>query len=154
MNTMVPKTIGLNMNERLRILELLAEGKLTAVEAERLLDAVRREEVAPASPVESESAEPGVPGSKPRTLRVVVNKTDGEQVNIRVPLGLLRAGLKLKGLLPGKAKAQVDVAMQERGLNFNIDDLDAKSLEAIVAALSETRIEIDSDKEKVLVFCE
>lgn len=144
------------MNERLRILELLAEGKITAVEAERLLDAVRREEQAPADPLlmEAEAADGKTVSRKVSTLRVLVHKADGEQVNIRVPLGLLRAGLKLKGLLPGKARAQVDVAMQERGLNFNIDDLDAKSLEAIVAALSETRIEIDSDKERVQVFCE
>lgn len=145
------------MNERLRILELLADGKLTAVEAERLLDAVRREEQvpaqAPAMPDGEKADAAGLKG-KARTLRVLVNKADGEQVNIRVPLGLLRAGLKLKGLLPGSAKAQVDVALQERGLNFNIDDLDAKSLEIIVEALRETHIEVDSEKEKVRVFCE
>lgn len=144
------------MNERLRILELLAEGKITSSEAERLLDAVRREEQIPTPPVppDPDDAAGRRAGGKPRTLRVLVNKADGEQVNIRVPLGLLRAGLKLKGLLPGNAKAQVDVALQEKGINFNLDDLDAKSLESIVEALGETRIEIDSDKEKVQVFCE
>lgn len=144
------------MNERLRILELLAEGKINAMEAERLLDAVRREEQTPkeALPVDGDAEEGKGAGRKVSTLRVLVNKVDGEQVNIRVPLGLLRAGLKLKGLLPGKTRAQVDVAMQERGLNFNIDDLDSKSLDAIVAALSETRIEINSDKERVQVYCE
>jgi len=144
------------MNERLRILELLAEGKINAAEAERLLDAVRREEQVPTPPVPPDPDDPAGrrSGGKPRMLRVLVNKADGEQVNIRVPLGLLRAGLKLKGLLPGNAKAQVDVALQEKGLNFNLDDLDAKSLETIVEALSDMRIEIDSDKEKVQVFCE
>lgn len=144
------------MNERLRILELLAEGKINAAEAERLLDAVRREEMAPVEslPVDGETPDGKPVGRKASTLRVLVNKTNGEQVNIRVPLGLLKAGLKLKGLLPGNAKAQVDVALQEKGLNFNLDDLDSKSLDAIVAALSETRIEIDSDKERVQVYCE
>jgi hypothetical protein len=144
------------MTERGRILELLAEGRINVDEAERLLDAVRREEQIPAPPAtpEVDGGTGKVAGGKPRTLRVLVNKADGEQVNIRVPLGLLRAGLKLKGLLPGNAKAQVDVALQEKGINFNLDDLDAKSLESIVEALGETRIEIDSDKEKVQVFCE
>lgn len=144
------------MNERLRILELLAEGKLTAVEAERLLEAVRREEQAYAEvlTVDAEAGAVKPAARKVSTLRVLVHKADGEQVNIRVPLGLLRAGLKLKGLLPGGARAKVDVAMKERGLNFNIDDLDAKSLDTIVAALSETHIEIDSQEERVQVFCE
>lgn len=146
------------MNERTRILELLAQGKLTVDEAERLLEAVRAEErqpPAPDAPPPSSSGGPGAPeGARPRFLKILVNKKDGDTVNVRVPLGLLRAGLKLKGLMPASARADVDLAMKEKGMNFSIDDLDGKSLDEIIRILQETGIDICADKETVRICCE
>ena len=79
------------MNEQRRqILQMLAEGKVTADEAERLIDAVERDQ--------PESA-PGAalrPKARPKYLRVVMNAEDSpggdaSRLNIRVPLQLLRA---------------------------------------------------------------
>ncbi|MFA7331551.1 MAG: hypothetical protein WC326_10825 [Candidatus Delongbacteria bacterium] len=145
------------MTERTRILELLAEGRINVDEAERLLEAVKAEERAPAAmPPGPETEPPAADGArgKPRLLRVLVTKTSGEVVNVRVPLALLRAGLKLKGLLPAQAHAQVDVAMKEKGLKFNLDELDGKALEEIVQALAETSVNVDKDGDTVRVFCE
>lgn len=146
------------MNERMRILELLAEGKLTPGEAERLLEAVKAEErqAAVVAEVRESGTERGEPGgkAKPSVLRVLITKRGGETVNVRVPLGLLRAGIKLKGLLPDSARSQVDVAFQEKGLRFNLDELDGKALEGIIQALQETSIHVDAEGETVRVFCE
>jgi hypothetical protein len=66
----------------------------------------------------------------------------------------LRAGIKLKGLLPDSARAKVDIAMQEKGLNFSVDDLDGKALDEIVQTLQETGIDVEGDGETVRVYCE
>jgi polyhydroxyalkanoate synthesis regulator phasin len=85
------------MNEQRRqILEMLAEGKITADEADRLIDALNRE-----SPtVTMVDTRP-----KPRYLRVLVHaeeagKDGPSSINVRVPLQLLRAGVRLTALIP------------------------------------------------------
>ncbi|MEN3307951.1 MAG: hypothetical protein V7603_4153, partial [Micromonosporaceae bacterium] len=95
------------MNEQRRqVLQMLAAGKITADEAERLIDALEREQ--PESP-------PGAaprPKPRPKYLRVVVNWEDNSggdgpgRVNVRVPLQLLRAGVRLTSLVPPQALAK------------------------------------------------
>lgn len=72
--------------ERKRILQMLQAGKITADEAEQLLEAVPvqdgRDQVSVAS------------GRKSRFLRVHVVEEGREKVNINVPLGLAKALLK------------------------------------------------------------
>src|SRR5688572_31276348 len=98
------------MNEQRRqILEMLAEGKITADEAERLIDALERDRPEPGTP---SRAKP-----RPRYLRVVVNwedDSDGDgpgRVNVRVPLQLLRAGVRLTSLLPPQALTKVNAEL-------------------------------------------
>ena len=88
------------MNEdRKRILAMLAERKITADEAERLLDAMGRE---PAPRVGS--APTNGASSLPKYFRVEVNANEpGDtptKVNVRVPMQLLRAGVRLGALIP------------------------------------------------------
>jgi len=142
------------MKERTRILELLAQGKISVDEAERLLEAVKTEERTADGVRAEDKAAPAEEAGKPRFLCVVVNKAGGEAVNIRVPLGLLRAGLKLKGLLPADARADIDVALKEKGLQFNVDELDGKSLDEIVQVLRETSITVDGKGEQLRICCE
>src|ERR1700753_2196031 len=87
---------GVSMDEQSRqVLQLLAEGKVTAEEAERLINALER--VQPDSPAGGASR----PKSRPKYLRVLVNADgDGDddgpsRVNIRVPFQLLRGGVRL-----------------------------------------------------------
>ena len=87
---------------RRQILNMLAQGKITVDEAERLLSAVERE---PASSVgESDEARRN---DKVKYLRVVVDAQDDEdgptKVNVRVPMQLLRAGVKLSSIIPPRA---------------------------------------------------
>lgn len=144
------------MNEnRKKILEMLSAGKVTTVEAEQLLDALDKEAGA-ATPAGN-----GEPVSKPRPkyLRVIVEDHSkvGEpvQVNVRVPMLLLRAGVKLAGLIPQHARVHVNDALREKGMQVDLSSLKPENLEDLVEHLDELTVNVDdSDKTKVRVFCE
>ncbi len=139
--------------ERRRILDMLAGGKITPDEAERLLDALGQNRPEPSVPA-VESAEPI--RDRPKYLRVQVSPKNGkgDSVNVRIPLLLIRTGIKLKGLMPEKAKQKVDEALEQKGINFHLDDLSGDQLEEILVAMREARIEVDDEMEQVRVFCE
>ena len=95
-------------DDRRQILQMLAEGKISADEAERLIAALDRSGpiVPPAA-----GASPGPGAARPKYLRVIVDAEDKHQpgkpvkVNIRVPMQLLRAGMRFSALIPAQAKA-------------------------------------------------
>ncbi len=100
------------MNEQRRqILQMLAEGKITADEAERLIDALEREQ--PESPPGAASR----PRPRPKYLRVLVEDNSGgdepSRVNVRVPLQLLRAGVRLASLIPPQALTRVNAELEQ-----------------------------------------
>jgi hypothetical protein len=78
--------------ERLKILNMLSEGKISADEAARLLDAVEKSESKATPPVDVEG---GKGGSRWFRVRVTDTKTGKARVNVRLPLGLVKAGIKL-----------------------------------------------------------
>ena len=139
-------------DNRRQILDLLAQGKITADEAERLLSALEREPAASgAGTIAARAAD------KLQYLRVVVDARDEDgpaKVNVRVPLQLLRAGVKLSGVIPAKAREQVNAALQKEGINVDITKLTPESLEEIIEQLRDLSVDVDSDQAKVRVFCE
>ena len=139
--------------ERLSILKMLAEGKVTPEEAERLLQALGKEPAPGAPPEES----PGEAKPKPKYLRVLVGGKGGEgaeRVNIRVPIKVLRAGIQLGALLPGDAHGRISKVLRERGIRFDLNDLAGAPVDELVEALAELSVDIDSGEETVRVFCE
>ncbi len=74
--------------ERLRILKMLEEGKVSAEEAARLLDALRSSE-------EQSKVEEQPKGKAPRWLRIRVTDADGSHVNISLPVKLLDFALRI-----------------------------------------------------------
>lgn len=141
--------------ERTQILNMLAEGKITVKEAEKLLDATEQANE-PAGDQEPVEVITDRHGKELKYLRIVVEPKSGssEKVNIKIPLNLIRAGIKLKSFIPGSAKQKVDEAMKEKGINFNIDDIKPDSLEGILSAMSDFAIDVDDNVEKVRIFCE
>jgi len=146
------------MSEHRRdILQMLAEGKITADEAERLIAALEKEQ--PASG--NGSSETG-PKAKPKYLRVVVDSqhSHGDRgptsVNIRVPVQLLRAGVKLASLIPAQAREQVNDAMREKGVAFDLGQIKPENLEELIDQLNDLTIDVDESRgqTKVKVFCE
>ena len=142
------------MNEhRRQILDMLAAGKINADEAERLISALERE---------GSSANGSVTGPQPKYLRVIVDadeEGDGEtltKVNIRVPLLLLRAGVRLTGLIPHEARDRVNAAMREKGVAFDMNQLKPENLEELIEQLNDLTVDVDhaNGQAKVRVFCE
>lgn len=142
------------MNEQRRqILQMLAENKLTADEAERLLAAIEPEETDPAL-----GNRPRAKSARPKYLRVIANfndETDGEfRVNVRVPLQLLRAGVRLTSLIPPRAVTEVDSQLAKAGVPFDLAELKPQQLEDLVDALDELTVDVDQADMTVKVFCE
>ncbi len=142
------------MNEQRQILQMLAEGKITVDEAERLIDAVGREQ--PESPPGGSAR----PRPRPKYLRVVVNSEDDSggdgpgRVNVRVPLQLLRAGVRLTSLIPPQALTQVNAKLQVSGVPIDLTQLKPQDIEELIEQLDDITIDVDQPDAKVHVFCE
>ena len=148
------------MNEhRRQILQMLSEGKISADEAERLIAAMEEP-----SATKFADAKVGVAAKNPKYLRVVVDsEEDGHhegptKVNVRVPMQLLRAGVRLAGLLPAQALRRANHAMQEQGIPIDLTQIKPENLEELVEQLSDLTVDVDqkdaNTKVKVRVFCE
>jgi hypothetical protein len=133
---------------------MLANGRINADEAERLLNAVENGPIVDVTPARTFGAS--------KYLRVMIerdpDKDDDEQtrVNIRVPIQLLRAGVKLKGLLPDEARDQLNEALREKGVGFDVNQFKAENLDELLANLNDLSIDVDkkSRKAKIRIFCE
>jgi hypothetical protein len=143
------------MNEhRRKILEMLSSGRINADEAERLLAALENESALP-----SNGTHNGRSDGKPKFIRVVVSDEShhGEptNVNVRVPMQLLRAGVKLVSLIPPRARDQVNAALHREGVPLNLDQIKPENLEELIDHLSELTVDVDGGKKQtVRVFCE
>ncbi|MGB9589459.1 MAG: SHOCT-like domain-containing protein [candidate division WOR-3 bacterium] len=89
--------------ERKRILEMLAEGKINAEEAARLLDAL------------GDTGEAPRPTSKGRYVLIHVEDPNEEKkINIKLPVGLLRAAGRF---IPAGTRATIN------GMDLNLEEL-------------------------------
>jgi hypothetical protein len=140
--------------DRRSILDMLAEGKINAEEAERLLSAMDRGEPSPAA-----ASAPRSGSNQPKYLRVAVDTDepgDGgpTKVNIRVPMALLRAGVRLTSLIPPGARDQVNAELSKNGMAFDINQLKPENLEDLIDHLNDLQVDVDQEKTKVRIFCE
>jgi len=137
--------------ERKQILEMLAEGKISVDEAERLISALGVDAPAAEAEAGGEEIRRKVTRKK-RYMRVMVNDGD-ENVNIRVPLKLIGAGMKLKALLPKKAQDKINAKLGEKGIDLG--KLKGEDAEELLESLEELDIKVNGgDGENVKIFCE
>jgi hypothetical protein len=150
--------------ERKKVLDLLAEGKITPDEAERLLEKLepkgsdrpgRHHDFFRKHFHSRGQKNPCVPESQERSdgdlkfLRVVVNSNDGDEVNIRVPLKLIRTGIKLSAVLPSSTNEK----LAEKGIHLS--ELAKLEGEELVEALRDLTVDVDSSGgDTVRIFCE
>ncbi len=136
----------MNDNRR-QVLDMLAEGKINSDEAERLIAALERSDLPAARDT-----------SAVKYLRVLVDANDEQEgptkVNVRVPMQLLRAGVRLTGVIPGHARAQVNEALRKEGILFDINKLTPDNLEEMVEQLRDLSVDVDAERAEVRVFCE
>ena len=141
-----------------RILEMLAQNKISADEAYRLLNVIESGE----SERESTSKTATTVKDKAKYLRVTVlpdaeheHSGNVDRVNVRVPMSLIRAGIKLTSLIPPEARDKVNGALREKGIDFDVRSVKPEDLEELIEALSDLEVDVVSSKgEKVRVFVE
>jgi len=142
-------------DERRRILDLLGCGKISAEEAEQLLDALAGESAQGASQ-EALATTAAEAKPKARYLRILVDDGEGEKkehVDIRVPFELLLAGIKLSALIPKKAQDKLSASLSSKGINLNLGDLTGTA-EELIESFRNLAINVDEEKTKVRIFCE
>jgi hypothetical protein len=163
------------MNEnRRQILNMLAASKITAEEAERLIAALESNGAAASDSFGSGSTSnsPTANGASPepfkrkaKYLRVQVEAEQGSEgkngptsVNIRVPMQLLRAGVRLASLIPVQAHQHLDEAFSKHGVPLTLSQIRPENLEELVDQLDDLTVDIASTerdaKVKVKVFSE
>jgi len=140
------------MNEnRRQILEMLAAGKITADEAERLIAAMEPETVSVGEFAGGGGGANGKNGVTVKTrakyLRVLV-EADQEMtgmkgpttVNVRVPMQLLRAGVRLASLIPKQAHDQFDQALSDFAVTYA--EQNERDYHALLNAVRQGRIKV------------
>jgi SHOCT-like protein len=135
------------MSEETRqVLEMLSQGKINVQEAEQLLQAV--------PPVTPSGDDKKV---EPRYFRILVNKParegkKAEAVNIRVPMTVVRGGLRLGALFPsmlGKKTIQLD-----NGMELDLSKITYTDLEALIRDIGELTVDVDGGDAQVRIRCE
>jgi hypothetical protein len=150
------------MNNRRKILEMLAEKKITAEEAERLLSLVTDE----TEESETRTVKSTNPLKNLKYLRVVVktipnpdyqpkngdmftgDDDDDDNVNIKVPMSLIRAGMKLTSIIPPSAFDQVDSTLKDKGIDFDLRNIKPENIEELINALGDLEIDVESKNKR------
>jgi hypothetical protein len=130
--------------ETRRVLEMLSQGKVNVQEAEQLLHAV------------ASSGQTTDDKKEPRYFRILVNKPprDGkkaENVNIKVPMTVVRGGLRIGALFPGfLARKKVQLG---NGAELDLSKVTYSDLEAMIKDIGEVTVDVDGDAQ-VRIRCE
>ena len=168
--------------ESRRVLDLLAQGKITVDEADRLLAAIGPVSGGSAATGATAAAKGAATGEapSPKYLRITVTRTgrwpgdDGEQarrawmwpghtggrsreVTIRVPVALVRNGMRLGAMIPGLTGAVLQTRLRERGVDVDLSKIDANTIDQLVAEFGEMNIDVASErggKAQVRITCE
>ena len=147
-----------------KILDMLAQGKISVAEAQRLLSLLNTERETPDGNIGSTKNK-----VIPRYLHVIVEPKPGAQchstgtgtdrdfhgkVNVRVPFGLIRAGIKLATLIPSETAGRVNEAMKEKGMDFDLRRMKPEDIEELIIALRDSEVNLDSDNETIRIYAE
>lgn len=141
-------------DEARRVLELLAQGKISVDEADQLLRALNdkgsRADVSPSDAM--------AVAAKPRFMRIHVHKPgkpgrEDKDVNIRVPMALIRGGMRLGTMIPG-FHASMNARLRERGIDVDLSKMDPALLESMLSDMGEINIDVEQTGEQVRITCE
>jgi hypothetical protein len=80
--------------------------------------------------------------------------SEKDRVNIRVPLKLLGAGVKLSSVLPEHAKDRTNHALREKGMDFDLSLLEGETFEGVLESLAERGMEVDTDDKQIRISFE
>jgi hypothetical protein len=146
-------------DNRKKILEMLDAKKITVDEATKLLSAIDRGSTSYSDEKPVDQIVNRV-SRKIKYLRVLIDNPSShhgegpEKVNVRVPVSLIRAGMKFTSLIPREAGDKVEEELRCRGINLNIKNIKDEDIDELIEALSELEVDIDGGDGKVRVFAE
>jgi hypothetical protein len=165
----------MNMSEnKKKILEMLAQGKISADEAYRLLSVVDGGDGPAANAGQDNTGHTdnsgrddapfmaAKPKGKSKYLFVKITPTDkweedddddddehhhhsrhGDKVNVRVPMSLIRAGIKMKSLIPPEARDKIHDALHDKGIDFDMDSIKSEDIEELIESMGDMEIDIE-----------
>jgi len=132
--------------ERKKVLEMLAAGKISAEEAEKLLDKLDNCAGNQASAAEPAAAS-AHPAGKTKYLRIVVDNPGRDQVNMRIPLSFVGTGTRLLAVMPAR--------LTQRLAEYGIDPTLLSAADCNLDALRDVNIDVDKGNgKKVRIYCE
>jgi hypothetical protein len=137
------------VEERKKVLEMLAAGKITAEEAERLLDKLSGNASNAASTAQPPPSSAASASAKPKYLRIVVDQPGRDQVNVRIPLSFVNSGRSLLAILP----RHVNERLAAYGINAGT--FSTLNLDNLGQSIRELNVDVDEGSgKKVRIFCE
>src|SRR3989442_310945 len=83
------------------------------------------------------------------------NEHRGEKdVKIRVPMAIMRGGMRLGAIIPGFGGERMQARLREQGIDLDLSKLDPAAIETMLKDLGEMNIDIDSGNAQVRITCE
>jgi hypothetical protein len=132
-----------------RILKMVAAGKITADEGERLLAGLAAGQSAPPDDKEKPT---------PRFLKMVARSIDedgkDEGFRMQVPLDLLRAGIKMRALIPKKKREKINEKLKEKGIEGDIFEMSDDQVNTLISSLCEIEMEAADSTGSLRIYLE
>ena len=77
-------------------------------------------------------------------------------INIRVPIALLRAGVRLASLIPPRAEEKVNEELRKNGMDLDVSQIKPENINELIDQLQDLSIDVDqpSDDVKIRVYTE
>ncbi len=151
------------MNEETkRILEMVAQGKITVDEGAQLLSAM--EPPKPEAPAEEQQRVWGwrikgdqpkeKAGPLPRFLRMDVLKSleDGhirKEVTIRIPVALIKSGVRLGAVFPKMFGEKLRQKLRDEGVDLGLTNLNPETVDELVRNMGQMTIDVEKGKAQV-----
>jgi hypothetical protein len=77
-------------------------------------------------------------------------------VNVRVPIAVLRAGVRLASFIPTNAQVRVNKELHKDGLDFDISPIKPENLNELIDQPNDVSVDIDHkhDDVKIKIYAE
>jgi len=149
-----------------RVLDMLSQAKISIDDADRLIKAMRTERPADTATATADPASDG--GRQPvRWFRINIHKPAKDEankpkdVNIRVPIAVVKGGMRLGAIIATFAGEKAAQRMKERGLdldlstiNGDLSRMNGAEFDTFMRSLDDMNIEIDDGKSQVRITAE
>ena len=128
--------------EKVKILEMLSNGKINVDEASNLLDATMEKQ-----------------SYNSKFLYVTIDPKETEEgkklgkVFVKIPFPLIKAGVNIAGLIPKSAQDEINNSLKEQGMNFDFSNLNPDNIQELMASIELLTVEVDNADSIIKVFC-